>query len=433
MKSLMSLCLAGCLAGLVTPAALAGNWTAPRTLQGPFAVSSPPSPPQVTVNANGHTLMAWNATGVLRYAERLSGAPWQASLAVPGASAAAGPFAAALGRNEVVAMAWTTVATRYEASKLMASVRPRGGSLSVPVQVGSGTGVFDIRAGVACDGSVTLLWNDATGVHTSTLAGLAGPGACDGAPASGPWSAPLLLSSPGVGAALPDLALNDAGAAVAVWQEGSGGNPVTVSAALRPAAAGWQAAVTVSAGSGLSTWNPKPGIDAAGHAAVGYLDGYRMLVTRYSAATGWTPPQLVSGTQAVYYPALAMSAGGDVLAAWLALDASNMGAVWQSLAPAGAGFPAPARVSARTDNADWPTAAFAAEGGLAVIGWVDDGSNSARASVWSAGRWVRSTLGAGWWGGQVPVGAGGGVAAAGYAVPAAGNPNSATLLGRTWR
>ncbi len=433
MKTLLSLCLAGSLASLLTPAALAGNWTAPRTLQGPFAVSSPPSPPQVTVNANGRTLMAWNATGVLRYAERLSGAPWQASLAVPGAAAAAGPFAAALGRNEVAAMAWTTVATRYEPSKLMASVRARGGNLSVPVQVGTGGGVFDMRAGVACDGSVALLWNDAAGVHTSTLAGQPGPGTCDGAPSNGPWSTPLLLSAPGVGAALPDLALNDAGAAVAVWQEGAGGNPGTISAALRPAGSGWLPAATVSAGSGLSTWNPKPGIDAAGHAVVGYLDGYRMVVARYAPATGWGQPLVVSGTQSVYYPALAMSAGGDVLAAWLSLDASNFGSVWQSLAPAGAGFPAPARVSARTDNADWPTAAFAAEGGLALIGWVDDNSNSARASVWSAGRWVRGTLGAGWWGGQVPVGAGGGVAAAGWAVPAPGNPNSASLLGRTWR
>jgi hypothetical protein len=330
-------------------------------------------------------------------------------------------------------MAWTTVATRYEPSKLMASVRPRGGTLSAPVQVGAGGGVFDMRAGVACDGSVTLVWNDATGVHASTLAGQAGTGACDGAPTSGPWSAPLLLSSPGVGAALPDLALNDAGAAMAVWQEGAGGYPNTISAALRPAGAGWQPAATVSLASGLSTWNAKPGIDAAGNAVVGYLDGYRMVVARYAPTTGWALPQVVSGTQSVYYPALAMSAGGDVLAAWLALDASNVGGVWQSLAPAGAGFPAPARVSVRSDNADWPTAAFATEGGLAVIGWVDDNSNTARASVWSGGRWVRSALGAGWWGGQVPVGAGGGVAAAGWAVPAAGNPNSATLVGRTWR
>jgi hypothetical protein len=433
MKTLFSMCLAGSLAGLIAPAALAGNWTAPRTLQGPFAVSSPPSPPKVTVNANGHTLMAWNATGVLRYAERVAGAPWQVSSAVPGATAAAGPFATALGRNEVAAMAWTTVATRYEPSKLLASVRPRGGSLSVPVLVAPGGGVFDIRAGVACDGSVTLVWNDATGVHASTLAGQPGPGACDGAPTSGPWSAPLLLSSPGVGGALPDLAINDAGAAVAVWQEGAGGNPTTISAALRAAGANWQPAATVSLASGLSTWNPKPGIDAAGNAVVGYLDGYRMVVTLHSPASGWSVPQVVSGTQSVYYPALAMSAGGDVLAAWMALDASNFGSVWQSLAPAGSGFPAAARVSARSDNADWPTAAFAPGGGLALIGWVDDNTNTARASVWSGGRWVRSVLGAGYWGSQIPVGAGGGVAAAGWAVPAPGNPNSASLLGRTWR
>jgi hypothetical protein len=58
------------------------------------------------------------------------------------------------------------------------------------------------------------------------------------------------------------------------------------------------------------TWpsNPKPGHGAAGNAAVGWLDGCRMVVARRPASGAWGMPVLQSGMQSVYYPALAMSA-----------------------------------------------------------------------------------------------------------------------------
>jgi hypothetical protein len=70
---------------------------------------------------------------------------------------------------------------------------------------------------------------------------------------------------------------------------------------------------------------------------------------------------------------------------------------------------------------------------VAVVGWVNDASNSARAAVRTGSTWTRSTLGAGWWGGTVAVAAGGGAAAAAFAQPNAGNPNSVRLMGRTWQ
>ena len=90
------------------------------------------------------------------------------------------------------------------------------------------------------------------------------------------------------------------------------------------------------------------------------------------------------------------------------------------------------RSSGRGENADWPSAALSADGQTAIVGWTDDTTNSAHAAVGSAGRWTRTTLGAGYWAGLVRVGAGTRAAAAGWAVPAAGNPNSATLVGRYW-
>jgi len=425
----------GLLAAALALPVAAGSWGATRTLQGPFAVSSLPAAPLVAMNGTGHALLAWNATGNVRFAERLAGATWQPSRGVPGAASGAGPVAVAIGNNEVAAVAFATVATRYVPSQLLISLRAPGASaFGTAIEPVPGASAGDIRLGVACDGSVTLLWQDAVGIHTTMLPGTGGTGgSCNGQPGSGPWTPPELLSGAGVGAALADLVVNDAGAALAVWQQGAPGAPTSIAAAVRPASAGWLAAQTVSLPSGLPTWNAKPGIDAAGNMAVGYLDGQSMVVARRPVAGAWAAPVLVSGTQTVYYPALAMSATGDVLAAWLALDASNIGSVWQRPLPAGASWGSATRLSAAAESADWPTAALSGDGSVAVVGWTDNNSNSARASVRTAGAWQRNNLGGGYWSGPVPVAAGSGAAVAGWTAPTGGNPNSARLLARSWQ
>lgn len=414
----------------------AGTWTPARTLEGPFGVSSPPAAPLVAVNANGHTMVAWNETGVARYAERVKGSAWQASKTVPGSQAGANGVAMALGDNEVAAMAYATVATRYDPSRLMVSLRLPGGSFGTAFEPLPGVQPGDFRLAVACDGTVTMVFLDATGVWASQLAGVPGDAACNGLPGAGPWSAPQLLSNAHVGAALPELAQHASGAALVVWQEGAAGNPSSVGAARRPAGGSWQPPETISAPTARQTWNPKPVLDAAGNAAVGYLDGTSMVVVRRPVNGPWSAPVTISAKQSVYYPQLAGDDRGNLLAAWLSYDTSTgLYTLWQSQAPAGAAWAAPARLSQRGEAPDWPRAAVAADGSVAVVAWTDDNTNSTRAAVraGSGGSWVRQSLGAGWWASEVPVGAGGGVAAAGWPQVVGGNPNSVVLIGRTWQ
>lgn len=415
------------LAMTVAASAQAGNWGATRTLEGPFVVSSPPEAPRVVMNAQGHALLAWNATGRVRFADKRPGQAWGRSATVPGGGTGAGPVAVALGRNEVAAIAWTTVATRYVPSKLLVSLRVPGAAFGAATEVAPGAGVWQIELGASCDGSITLVWVDAQGVATSRHDGSGDGGACDGVP-TGPWSAPQHLSAAQVGATLPDLAVNDAGAALVAWQQGS-----TILAALRPAAGVWGAAQAISEPTAFATWNARAVLDASGRAAVGYLDGNRMFVARAGADATWQPPVLVSGALSVSYPALEGTAAGDLVAAWQVLDAGNAGTVWQSSAPAGAAWSAPARLSGPSESAGWPSVAVAADGSAAIVAWVDDATNTARASVRAGAGWTRTTLGAGWWGGTVPVAAGAGRGMAGWAVPAPGNPNSASLVARPWQ
>ncbi|MCP5284809.1 MAG: hypothetical protein H6933_07920 [Burkholderiaceae bacterium] len=415
------------LMALAAPAT-AGTWGATRTLEGPFAVSSPPESPRVVMNAGGEALLAWNATGRVRFAEKPASGRWTRSATVPGGATGAGPVAAALSRGGLAAIAWTTVATRYTPSKLLVSWRVPGGRFGAAVEVAPGIGVWQIQIGTACDGSVTLLWVGAQGVTTARQDGTGDSGACDGVPVTTPWGAPQPLSAAQVGATLPDLALNDAGAALAAWQEGS-----RILAALRPAAGDWGPAQVISVPTAFQTWNAKAALDAQGRPAVGFLDGTRLFVVRGEADGVWSTPVLVSGSQSVAYPALGGNAAGDLVAAWQALDAGNAGSIWYSGGGVDGTWSAPARLSGVAEDAAWPSVAVAADGGLALVAWVDQSTNVARAAVDAGAGWTRGTLGPGWWGGTVPVAAGAGAGMAGWAVPAPGNPNAATLVARPWR
>lgn len=414
---------------LTASAAQAGTWSATRTLEGPFAVSSPPEAPRVVMNRQGQALLAWNATGRVRYADKRPGQVWSRSATVPGGGTGAGPVAAALGPSGVAAIAWTTVATRYVPSRLLVSLRTPGGGFGAATEVAPGTGVWQLEVGAACDGSVTLLWVDAQGMVSARKDGSGDSGACDGVPAASGWSAPQMLSAAQVGATLPSLAVSDAGAVLAAWQQGN-----SILAALRPAGGEWGAARVVSEPTPFQTWNAKAALDAQGRAAVGFIDGNRMYVARTDVIGAWQPPVLVSGGQpTVYYPALGGNAAGDLVAAWQVLDSGNYGTIWQSSSTADGSWSAPVRLSGTAEDAAWPSIAVAADGSVALVAWMDQNTNTARAAVRSAGVWTRSTLGAGWWGGTVPVAAGAGVGMAGWAVPAPGNPNSATLVARPWQ
>ena len=406
--------------GLV-PAASAGSWRTPQLLEGPFAVSSLPDAPLVVENSLGHGLAAWSAASGARYADKAPGKNWGAGRAVPGGQQSAGFIAAALGDNDFAAIAYFTVATRYTPSKLMICTRLTNAAFSKPLTVTSTHLASDLHAAVAPDGSITLVWSEGGAIKAAHLDA-----------ASGTWDI-AALSTPGIPAAQPALVSNEGGDVLVAWQEGAGYQAVAIHAVQRPAGGNWSAAEIVSLANGLSTWNPKGGLSAAGDAAVGWLEGNTMVVARKPASGSWQAPEALSGSQTVYYPALAMDSGGNLVAAWQVLDANNFGAIWSSKAVAGGGWTAATRLSGKAEDAAWPTVASARAGSFALVSWTDNASNSVRASISTGGGWTARTLGTGYWSGTVPVAAGGGNAVAGWATPHGFNPNAADIMADVWR
>jgi hypothetical protein len=122
-----------------------------------------------------------------------------------------------------------------------------------------------------------------------------------------------------------------------------------------------------------------------------------------------------------------------LLAAWQVFGPAATGQVWASTVEAGGTWTPPLRLSALTDDAGWPTAAYSGDGTVGAVAWVDNVTFTARSSVGAPGpswSWTRSPLGAGSWGSTAPVSAGGGTVAAAWAMQLPTNPNAARILGR---
>lgn len=415
-------------AGLVTLASLAAaqstagwTWTGVEILEPVMLSSSPPEAPFVACDAAGHAVSVWNspAKGIV-FAERCPSGTWSAANPIVPGAVGAWPHVA-IGSSGVVAATWAIPAQQYVPPKLAVTVRQLAGSFPGPVIWTTASNVSDPRVGVALDGSVTLIWGEGGRIKSATMT------------PAGLWSAPAFLSPSGVTAWLPELAVNEAGAAIAAWQEApiGGSGPGVISAACRvaPSSSPWGAAQAVSSGTGQQTWNPKPGIDAAGNVALGYIDGNAMMLARKPNLGNWSAPVRVSlANDTVYYPALAMDAAGNVLAAWQKLDASNYGRISKRLVPATGPWGTVTQLSNGTQDASWPRASIARDGSVWAVTWGDNNTFATEVAIGDAsGASTVHSIGSVWWNTEVPVAAGAGAVSAVWPAPT-NNPNVTRMV-----
>lgn len=411
------------------PGALAAtpNWsnqslgaTFSTTVQADAAVAMDPA---------GTAVSAWSAPSGVLVTTRMKGGGWspRTNLTQGGAGDS---VQVAAGPDGTEAVAWIIPAAKNTPARIAVTVRPPAQTWPTAPDVVPAypyrTGY--LKLGVAGNGTATLVWGQADSTAVRTMA--------SSRPAGGAWSAPVSISPPGVNTNIPDLDVNPSGAALAVWQESPSGawNPQAIGAAYRSSSGMWTPSQIVSGVAVTTTWNPKPTIDAAGNAAVAFVDHNTMTVATRSKSGHWAPPLALSAPTADY-PTLAADSAGDLVAAWRSLDAqtgnyqvlvrSFSGRVWS--AATALGDP--------QNSADQPTAAYAGNGRLAVITWVDDTALVARAAVRTKGAgWVASTIGGGGglWGTPVPVAAGGGVAAVVRTATVAFPPDLGRLVGSTY-
>lgn len=289
---------------------------------------------------------------------------WLEAEDLSAAGSAGGPKVALDAAGDAVTV-WNQSAGGY--SIVQATVRPAGGLWSPPESLSAaGQNAYEQQVAVDGAGNAVAVWRRWNGANWLVQSAVR--------PTGGAWSAPHDLSAPGQDALAPEVALDAAGNAVAVWQR-SNGAAFVAQAAVRAAGGAWGTAENLSAGGAHS---PQVAVDPAGNAiAVWYLtNGTTSTVQAAVRPTGgpWGSPQDVSAPgDGAGLPQVGVDAAGDAVAVWDGSDGSN-DIVQASARPAGGAWSPPQDLSALGQNAMAPQVALDPAGNADAVWERSNGS-----------------------------------------------------------
>ena len=281
-----------------------------------------------------------------------------------GGQDAAGPQVAVDPAGDAVAV-WS----RFNGANqiVQAASRPAGGAWSGAADISvAGRDAVEPQVAIDSAGNAVAVWSRSDGLRTvvqeATLA------------AGGGWSAPIDLSNAEGNAAAPQVAVDVAGDAVVVWSRFNGLNQI-VQAASRPAGGAWSGAVDLSLAGGDAV-EPQVAIDGAGNATAVWSrnGGANFIVQSSTRAAGgpWSSPPSdlsIAGGPAGE-PQIAVGASGEAVAVWSCNDGANR--IVQSAARAAGGpWSGAVDLTATGSDSDKPQVALA-PGGEAVAVWARD-------------------------------------------------------------
>ncbi|MET0557198.1 MAG: PKD domain-containing protein [Solirubrobacterales bacterium] len=188
--------------------------------------------------------------------------------------------------------------------------------------------------------------------------------------------APVDLSAGGQDAAGPQVAVDPAGDAVAVWSRFNGATQV-IQAASRPAGGTWSGAADLSGAGGDAT-EPQLGIDGSGNAVAVWtrVNGLRTVIqaATMAAGGGWSAPVDLSNAEGnATAPQVAVDAGGDAVVVWSRFNGFNQ-IVQAAAKPAGGGWSGAVDVSAAGGDAIEPQVGIDGSGNAVAVWSRNSGS-----------------------------------------------------------
>ena len=307
---------------LASTASAAPTWLAPQDIS---ASGGNADVPQVAVDAAGDAFAVWQRWNgpnlIIETVMRPAGAVWRPVqfLSAEGADAH-DPQIAVDPAGDAVAVWYRSNAGYYV---IQAAVRPAGGEWGAPqdLSVGGANAYFP-QVAIDRAGKALAVWYRFTGAGWVVQAAER--------PVGGAWSAPQDLSAPGRDAEFPQVAFDPVGNAFAVWHRFNGANLI-VQAAARPAGGVWSAPQDLSV-PGQDAENAQVAFDPAGNAMAVWerFDGTNWMVqaAEHPAGGAWAAPQDLSAAGSTFgqdalEPEVAMDAAGNTLAIWTRYDGTN--------------------------------------------------------------------------------------------------------------
>ncbi len=275
------------------------------------------------------------------------------------------------------------------ASNNAAAVWSVGGGVQIALRSPAGAWLAPVSFVPTGGASRLVAKLDAQGNGVATWARLTSTGSVVEAvtwTASGAFGQVAQLSPSSQGAFLPDLAVNEGGASVVVWQVSSpqdAGNPYQVESASRVAGGVWSAAATVSPVV-AQTWSPQVALDGAGNTTAVWEVGstannYRIYSATRIAGGSWGGPTRIepSDWYMAGQSAVAADAAGNATASWVVEDANGTMLVRTATRPAGGAWEAPTSLGQLSPIASSPNlippVTAARDGSITVVGWTANG------------------------------------------------------------
>ena len=335
-------------------AAAAPAWLGPANL----STGASSSDLSIAVDAAGDAFAVWARSGTAQASHRPAGGTWSAAQGISGSCLNS------TGVQLAVSPAGRAVAV-WECPEggntiVQAAARAVRGSWSAPHDV-SAPGHDAHAPQVALDraGNALAVWARSNGTDVVVQSAQQR--------ANGAWQAPQDVSGPGLDADLPDVALDPHGNGVAVWQSSDGSSSV-IRAATRTAAGSWSGPQAVSSG-GFSE-RPHVGIDSAGDAvAVWSLNAAHVGVRAAAQRAGgsWSQPETLSDPAAdALQPQLAVDPRGDAVAAWASFDGRTY-VIQSTSRPRGGAWQSARDISARSPDLGAPKVALDAAGNALAV------------------------------------------------------------------
>jgi hypothetical protein len=337
------------------------SWEKPATLS---AAGEEAFTPQIAVDPAGDVIAAWTRSNgsndVVQAAVKPAGGAWgkPANLSAAGQEASE-PHVAVDTAGDA-----TIVWRRFDGSDyiVQAAVKPAGEPWGNPANLSAaGQEASTPQVAVNSAGDATAVWVRYDGSNHIVQAAVK--------PAGGPWGTASTLSEAGHDASQPEVAENAAGDATAVWTrynatDSYGHSYYIVKAAVKPAGKPWEAPATVSEEGQEEGLEPQVGVDAAGGATAvwkRFIYGCCRAVEAELKPVGepWGPSATVSDGSG---PRLAVDAAGDAIAIWQA----EYGRLEAAIKPAGEAWGNTARLSEGEAN-DEPDVAVNGRGEATAV------------------------------------------------------------------
>ncbi len=355
--------------GAVRPAG--GGWgpSADLSLKGRNAED-----PGVAIDAAGTATAIWRrhdgAKYIVQVASRPAGGSWGPTVDLSAVGENAEDPQIAVGPAGDAVAVWR----RFNGTRFIvqAASRPAGGSWGPAFDLSAvGQNAETPQVAISAAGVAVVVWSRYDGAKFVVQAARRGPG--------GAWEPVLDVSAAGQNAEEPQVAIDAAGNAVAVWSRFDGAKFI-VQASFQGAGGGaWSSAADLSA-SGENSSDPQVAIDAAGNAIAVWArensPTLRVQAARHPAGGAWEPGVNLSRLgDSAEEPEVAMAPGGDAMAVWSRTEGSPR-VVEGSAMPAGGAWEAPSVISVIGQNASEPEVAADPTGNRVAVWAREDGTNT---------------------------------------------------------